>query len=217
LFYFFLVGEEATVRERMVVTDVTRMQGDRVCVGGYLEDGTAIRPVCGDLGPTEAWLQPAQDEHVVPFSVVELSVGDPPSIVPPHTEDRRVPTTGHRIVQVLPDADRLHWLSRTESPSVRAIFGAEVLSAPEPNQRWGRFVRFGEGSGEEFQLAVVDLAFRRRIDELRDAGIAPNPAASRTLKELRQQRVYLRIGLARGWNRHPDRCYLQITGVYGFD
>ena len=23
-------------------------------------------------------------------------------------------------------------------------------------------------------------------------------------------------GLARGWARHPDRCYLQITGVYGF-
>jgi hypothetical protein len=26
--------------------------------------------------------------------------------------------------------------------------------------------------------------------------------------------VALRIGLARGWERHPDRCYLQITGVY---
>ena len=36
------------------------------------------------------------------------------------------------------------------------------------------------------------------------------------LTELRRQRVYLRIGLARGWDRHPDRCYLQITGVYGF-
>lgn len=28
--------------------------------------------------------------------------------------------------------------------------------------------------------------------------------------------IYLRIGLARGWVKHPDRCYLQITGVYGF-
>jgi hypothetical protein len=28
--------------------------------------------------------------------------------------------------------------------------------------------------------------------------------------------VFLRIGLSRGWDRHPDRCYLQVTGVYSF-
>ncbi|MGI6627904.1 MAG: hypothetical protein ACOX4K_06115 [Bacillota bacterium] len=28
--------------------------------------------------------------------------------------------------------------------------------------------------------------------------------------------VFFRIGLARGWSRYPDRCYLQITGVYTF-
>lgn len=28
--------------------------------------------------------------------------------------------------------------------------------------------------------------------------------------------VYLRIGLARGWDKLPDRCYLQITGIYTF-
>lgn len=28
--------------------------------------------------------------------------------------------------------------------------------------------------------------------------------------------VYLRIGLARGWKKYPDRCFLQITGVYTF-
>jgi hypothetical protein len=25
-----------------------------------------------------------------------------------------------------------------------------------------------------------------------------------------------KIGLARGWDEHPARCYLQITGVYTF-
>ena len=41
------------MRRRMVVTDITRMEGDRVCVGGYLEDGASMRPVCARTGPTE--------------------------------------------------------------------------------------------------------------------------------------------------------------------
>jgi hypothetical protein len=239
------------MRQRMVVTDLTRMQGARICVGGYLEDGTPIRPVCGQSGPTEAWLQPTPDERVVPFSLVELDVGAPVQIVPPHTEDRLVPTTGHRVIQTMPDQGRLSWLGWSESPSVREIFGAEVQSAPGPEQPWGRYIRSGEGirslgtirvdrvqavryhrypdrgqwdyrlrfrdgSQEEFQLAVVDLEFRSRLDALRDSGLSADRAATEILTALQRQTVYMRIGLARGWDRHPDRCYLQITGVYGF-
>ena len=242
------------MRQRMVVTDITRMQEDRVCIGGYLEDGTSIRPVCERSGPTEAWLQPSPNEHVAPFSLVELDVGDPPvHIVLPHTEDRIVPSTGHHVVQVLPEDDRLRWLERSRSASIREIFGAEVHSAPEPDQPWGRYVKYGEGArslgtiraesvlavpyripsdggrrdyrlsftdgrGEEYQLAVVDLAFRHRLDALHDGGLSQGPIAARTLGELRRQVVYVRIGLARRWTkRFPDRCYLQVTGVYGFD
>ena len=83
--------------------------------------------------------------------------------------------------------------------------------------RWDYRLRFVDTSGEEFQLAVVDLDFRRRLDALRDGGISPDRVATTTLTALQAQTVYLRIGLARGWEKHPDRCYLQITGVYGFD
>jgi hypothetical protein len=31
-----------------------------------------------------------------------------------------------------------------------------------------------------------------------------------------ERAVYLRIGLARGWEKYPDRCYLQVTGIYSF-
>ena len=82
--------------------------------------------------------------------------------------------------------------------------------------RWDYRLRFSDGSREEFQLAVVDLAFRRGLDALRDDGLSPQQAATRVLAQLRRQEVYLRIGLARGWDRFPDRCYLQVTGVYGF-
>ena len=33
---------------------------------------------------------------------------------------------------------------------------------------------------------------------------------------LKSRKVYLRLGLARGWHKYPDRCYIQITGVYTF-
>ena len=33
---------------------------------------------------------------------------------------------------------------------------------------------------------------------------------------LENQKVYLRIGLAHGWKKFPERCYLQITGIYTF-
>jgi hypothetical protein len=157
--------------------------------------------------------------------------------------------TGHRVVRLLSDAEQRALLERSASPSVRAIFGAEVHT--DPAGRWGRYVRSGQGerslgtirvdrvlavqyhhypergrwdyrlrfrdtSREEFQLAVVDLAFRGRLDALRDSGLPADRAAAQVLAELQRQSVYLRIGLARGWDKHPDRCYLQITGVYGF-
>lgn len=237
-------------RRQMIVTDITRMEGNRVCVGGYLEDGSAVRPVAGRAGPDERWLQSARGGSVEPFSVVELRVNRiPKSVTSPHTEDRMIHPTGHRVVSKLSDAAQLDLLRHSLSPTVRSIFGAQVHA--DPDGPWGRYVRAGEGTrslgtieprrvhairyahypergrwdyrlrfadgaGEEFQLAVVDLAFRRTLDGLRDDGHSPAEAAAIVRETLLGQAVYLRIGLARGWERHPDRCYLQITGVYGF-
>jgi hypothetical protein len=235
----------------MIVTDVTRMDGDRVCVGGYLEDGTAVRPVAGRIGPNEQWLRSARDGRVAPFTVLELQVNRAPKrLTEPHTEDRTIPLKGHRVLSMLSDEDRQALLDRTASPSVRSIFGAEIHA--DPAGQWGRYVRTGEGtrslgtirvdhvqavryhhypdrgrwdyqlrfrdgSHEEFQLAVVDLAFRARLDALGDSGLPADRAATEILAALQRQTVYERIGLARGWDRHPDRCYFQITGVYGFE
>lgn len=237
-------------QRELIVTDITRMEGDRVCVGGYLEDGTAVRPVAGRGGPDEAWLRAPHGEPVTPFSVLALRVSwAPKPLLAPHTEDRAIPARGHRVLRVLTPSEQKALLERTLSPSVRAIFDANVHADAE--NQWGRYVESGEGArslgtiraprlegvsyrhyrernrwdyrlrfvdeaGETFQLAVVDLAFRRRLDALRADGIAPDAAARAVLHALQKQQVYLRIGLARGWDRHPDRCYLQITGVYGF-
>lgn len=239
-------------RRRLVVTDITRMDGDRVCVAGFLpdEDNRVVRPVCARGGPREPWLLPASEARVIPFAVLDLNVAKAPRpLVAPHTEDRVVPTTGHRLVGTLSPWEQIAWLESSLSPSLRDVFGATVRADPEG--QWGRYVQVGEGerslgtiksgeilavryahypergrwdyrlrfrdaTGEEFQLAVVDLAFRRRLDDMRHSGFLPDRVAAETLAELRRQAVYLRVGLARGWEKHPDRCYLQVTGVYGY-
>lgn len=237
-------------RRTMIVTDVTRMEGTRVCVGGYLEDGGAVRPVVARSGPDEAWLQRTNGEPVAPFALVELRItGAPKGMQAPHTEDRQTPARGHRVRRFLTDSERVDLLERTCSPAVRDIFGAE-LHAEQPGG-WGRYVvagqgarslgtikaseiqevfyrhypergrwdyrlRFRDAAGDVYQLAVVDLVFRKQLDLLRHSGLAPDAAAAAMRDGLREQRVYLRVGLARGWDRHPDRCYLQLTGVYGF-
>lgn len=244
------VWKDRPRRRTLIVTDVTRMEGTRVCVGGYLEDGGAVRPVVGRSGPDEAWLQQAHGGAVAPFAVVALRIsGKPKGSHAPHTEDRLTPARGQRVLRLLTEHERIELLERTCAASVRAIFGAEIHA--EPTGSWGRFVLHGQGerslgtirtneiedviyrhypdrgrwdyrlrfrdaTGDMYQLAVVDLAFRRQLDLLRDSGLAPEAAATAMRDGLREQRVYLRVGLARGWDKHPDRCYLQLTGVYGF-
>jgi hypothetical protein len=132
-------------RRQLIVTDITRMEGDRVCVGGYLDDGTSVRPVVAKSGLTEQWLRSARNAPVTPFSLVELRVNRPPKRArPPHTEDRAVPLNGHRVLRVLTPAERRDVLERFASPSVRAIFEAEIHA--DPQRQWGRYVRSGEGA-----------------------------------------------------------------------
>ena len=210
-------------RRTMIVTDVTRMEGTRVCVGGYLVDGGAVRPVVGRSGPDEAWLQQARGGPVTPFAVVNLRIsGQPQGSHAPHTEDRLTPQRGQRVQRMLSEQERIELLERTCSPSVRAVFGAEIHG--EAAGAWGRYVlsgqgvrslgtvkaseveevfyrrfadrgrweyrlRFRDGAGEVYQLAVVDLAFRRQLDLLRGSGLSPHAAAAAMRDGLREQRV----------------------------
>jgi hypothetical protein len=123
------------------------------------------------------------------------------------------------VLRLLAEQERIDLLERTASPSVRSIFGAEVLAKPTGN--WGRYVRQGQGerslgtirvdeiedviyrhypergrwdyrlrfrdaAGEVYQLAVVDLVFRRQLDVLRDSGFTPDAAAARMRNGLRE-------------------------------
>jgi len=85
--------------------------------------------------------------------------------------------------------------------------------------KWEYRIRFTDGSGQEFGPAVTDLTFRTACDHLRDRKGWDLGRISGWMTDFLgspKTEVYLRIGLARGWQKHPDRCYLQVTGVYSF-
>jgi hypothetical protein len=82
---------------------------------------------------------------------------------------------------------------------------------------WDYRIAFTDSTGQRYRLAVTDLAFRYYLDSIRvRKGIPADQAAASIAGMLAQYRCWLRIGLARGWQKHPDRCYLQVTGIHTF-
>ena len=77
---------------------------------------------------------------------------------------------------------------------------------------------FDDAAGSRYNLAVTDLAFRFYLDHLRDReDLSPAQGISRLTASIRaSDDVFLRIGLTRGFSDRPDRCHLQVTGVYTF-
>jgi hypothetical protein len=73
-----------------------------------------------------------------------------------------------------------------------------------------------DGENATYRLTITDLAWRYFCDFQRNKGMPPNNIVSTLTQSLQPNNVYLRIGLARGWAKFPDRCFLQITGVYTF-
>src|SRR6266508_368642 len=129
------------MRRRVVITDVTRMGGTRVCVAGYTRKaGQAefcVRPLFryGDL--TEQWLYP-RSGIIRAFAVVELDLlkHEPEK---PHSEDWLIEPRLRIVQELLTTDQRLAFLQSIEDASVGDIFGAES------HQDHGWFVRQREG------------------------------------------------------------------------
>jgi hypothetical protein len=236
-------------RAPILVTDLTRMQGERVCLAGYrlgVEPPACVRLLFDHAELTERWLFDGDEAVVRPRAVVELELlrARPE---PPHGEDWHVHPRVRRPVRLMPEAEFRTFLERIEDGAVAAIFGAPIhhdngwyLPAGtgarslgtvraaqivtvshafrEDRRTWAYRLAFVDPTGEEYRLAVTDLAFRHFLDHLRDGErLSAAGAAGRLTTALRRaEAVFVRIGLTRGWEQFPDRHFLQVTGVYSF-
>jgi len=230
------------VKKELVITDVTRMREGRVCVAGYDRKRNCVRPVLPPPGIHERSLCANKKPIVFPFAVVEYDLLEH-TPKPPHMEDWRYDPASVRFIKRLGEKEKRETLERLRDPSVNAIFGVPVISTRghyimagqgkrslgtiQPSEvsdvicetadgEWKYRLQFVDATQTTWRLTVTDLTWRYYCDSQRRAGKPPRKIAAELTRLLATSQVYLRVGLARGWDEHPDRCYLQITGVYTF-
>lgn len=215
----------------VIITDVTRMSNQRVCVACVTEAGATIRPILNGQELEEEWLYKDGQAIIRPFARVELDLQNKnPKLKPPHTEDWVIDPHFKHFIGLINDNERLKLLNRTLAPSVFQAFGTEVihdrgffvklnqgdcsLRTIRPNsidfvnhsQANGEFkyrVRFTDQNRDSYELTVTDLSFRYYVDDLRERSKLSFGKLGLDLQtKLGQPNTFLRLGLARAW--HPD-------------
>ncbi len=231
------------MKTQLVITDVTRMQEGRVCIAGYDKDLKCVRPVLPPPGIHESMLYSRAEPIVFPFAVAEFDLLQP-TPHPPHTEDIRYDPTSVRFIKRLEESRRRNALVKTLFPDVQALFDVPIHSdvghyvmdgsgprslgtvqplriiktiyEQSPEGKWKYRIGFVDGDETTYWLTVTDLVWRYYCDDQCRPGRAPQVISSEMTSMLKSSEVYLRIGLARGWKEYPDRCFIQLTGVYTF-
>lgn len=226
---------------KLVITDLTRMHRGKVCIAGYDASHQCVRPTLPPPGIDERILYQQDQAIVYPFALVELDLLEPEH-KPPHTEDVRFdPGSIHHIRTVMNRQVVLEWslfksvAALFEQP-VHSDFGFYVMDCQGPRslgtvrprkivkaiyepgdeETWDYRLHFIDGAGDLYRLKITDLTWQYYCQSRRGPETQPQDIAGELTEKLQRSKVYLRIGLARGWKKFPDRCYLQITGVYTF-
>lgn len=226
----------------LVITDLTRMQQGRVCIAGYDSHQRAIRPVLPAPGIAESDLYRDGKPLIFPFALVRFNLQE--SIPqPPHTEDVHYVPDSPQLVRLVQSRERV--LSWSLFPSVERVFGQPVMRGPgfyvldcqgerslgtiqpreileviyapgDETETWDYRILFEDQQGESYRLKITDLTWQYYCHNLRCETRDPARIAAELTQTLRGRKVYLRIGLARGWKKFPERCFLQVNAVYTF-
>ena len=231
------------MRKQLVITDLTRMRGDRVCIFGVDDDGNGIRPDIPPTGIREDYLLDKRGRCIIrPFAVIEFDLIRPlPK--PPHTEDWEI-SAHHRprLIRNLSEEESRILLEKILDKSVRSIFDAGIhnnqyINEGEGNRSMGTVrakqvlsvryslkeddkydyrIRFSDDTEEIYDLPITDLAFREYCDSRRVQGEATDVTSARLKRTLSQSCVFIRVGLTRPFARMYNRCYLQVSGIHAF-
>ncbi len=224
------------MEKRLIITDLTRMKENRVCIFGIDEHNRGIRPDMYSSISEEY----AIENNIKPFNEIEFNLTPSPNLKPPHTEDWLVDEYyPPEFIRTLSDEERRELLEHILCPSIEDIFGAEIHEhqylnegegsrslgtikvmeivfvehSPKKGGKFNYRITFQDQSGAEYNLPVTDLAFRYCCGNMRKEKIDTNAIGFQLKCTFETSLVFLRIGLTRLFkNRH----YIQITGVYTF-
>lgn len=229
------------MKTKLVITDLTRMYRGRVCIAGYDKDGRCVRPIMPPPGIPEHSILNKGHPIIFPFALVEYDLLTPKS-QPPHTEDVRYVESSPRFIRRVESREQVlcwslfdrvgaifeqtvhndlgHYVMDCQGPrSLGTIRPRKIIKVKyEQGQEgaWDYRLMFVDGQDELYRLKITDLTWQYYCQKNRGPDRDQSQIAARLTATLRSNKVYLRIGLARGWEKFPDRCYLQITGLYTF-
>lgn len=203
-----------------------------------------VRPVFSLGGIREGWLCNRGIAAICPFAEVELEFCNKANVMSPHTEDYVVDDAVQPLrKRSLSVKERLSLLKELDDGFVSEIFGAtihqdhgyyvksgegcrslgtirskqidRVFCGLSPSGKPDYRITFSDGQ-QQYRLKATDLAFQYYVDKQNQT--KPPEQVSREVGRILRSadNVFFRIGLARGWTEYPDRCYLQITGIYTF-
>lgn len=220
---------------QVLVTEVTRMSGDLVCVAALdIHSGRMVRPLQGDGSNWEEakWTQAGYMVVGNVLSLVSAAQGNP--AYPHASEDHRVATV--RLLGAATQSELYEACRETADGDVDSIFGGELVdgkyvvadqkcrslgcimipsSKLKASEFYGKVqVSYRDGQGVWHNFPVTELATKSVGDAVSGAAaLNARLAAASFFKP-----VAVRLGLARAWDGgakayDPKRCYLQANGI----
>lgn len=224
-------------KKTLIITDVTAMSGDNVCIAGYDDSLRCIRPVLAKGQITKRHLFKEGELIIYPGAKVAFNLGTRISH-PPHVEDIIFEETSIESMGRTTMREWRNVLTQTGKQSIVEIFaniqdrcvppgspgpsiGTLILS-DVPTLRCDDYkdpprlrMRIVDHRGISTQnVPITDLAFRGMFDFYL---VKHKGDCEKTVKLLNAKltdcRVYLRIGLARQFR---GCCWLQVNGIHTF-
>jgi hypothetical protein len=161
--------------QEIIITDVTRMSGDKVCVAGINHKGVCVRPLLTYPNVIrEADLYEGDTVIIRPRAVVNLFLEPEPKPELPHSEDHI--WINPNMIEFLRKPDDHTWkgvLERTSFPTVSDIFEADIRKnkmiapgdgvrslgtiRPASIEKFGYYhIQMGEYLSVKYQLSFTD-------------------------------------------------------------
>jgi hypothetical protein len=213
-------------RACLLITDVTRMREDHVCVAALDERGRSVRPLPGvNVNHRRSDLRTPGGEVVRPRALVEGSFVAPGGLRPPHLEDLVYQKAGLRIPAVLSQQEFTARLKSSCLRGVADLYGSGLRGAPRaylaggtghcslgtvsparpPRLRLAAYqgklrVRLEfetERDDSPWDFPVADLAAFGHIESQLGKLALPKLESTINAGLARSRSVYLRLGLAR--------------------
>lgn len=232
------------MRKTIVITDVTQMpSGNEVCVVGIDAHRNNIRPVC-EKGFRKSYLFDREDNVIIRHGAKVQFDFHEVDIQPPHIEDMGFEPASIRYKDLCTDTeweDALQassfntvediyegflkergWvMAGADTRSIATLSNANITDIELTPRSIKPRIRFVDSNGDVFNRPSSDLTLWDRCYSLvKGQGRPIEEVREELLSSLQTaERIYLRLGLARPWEREEgegERCWLQVTGVYTF-